>query len=164
MEFLNDFGVQPILLAAQVVNFLILLYILKRFLYKPVLKVLEERKKVIAQSLKNADEIERRLVALTEEEEKRILKSGEEGVKIIKQAREASAQIIEDAKVKAQDLAQEIVKEAHSQLQVEKQQIQQEIREHLGEFIVLGLQKITGKKLTEEDKKNLIEQSIKDLK
>ena len=70
MDILNQFGVQPILLAAQVVNFLILLFILKKFLYGPILKVLDSRKKTIEQSLKNAEEIERRLLETTEEKEK----------------------------------------------------------------------------------------------
>ncbi len=75
MDILNEFGIKPILLAAQVVNFLILLYILKRFLYKPILKVLNERKNKIADSLKNAEEIERKLVEISEEEQKRIAKA-----------------------------------------------------------------------------------------
>src|SRR4030067_222054 len=60
MEVLEDFGVEPILLLAQVVNFVILLYILKRFLYKPILKVLEERKKRIETSVKQSEDIQKR--------------------------------------------------------------------------------------------------------
>lgn len=164
MNFLNDFGVQPILLAAQIVNFLILLYLLKRFLYKPILKVLEERKKTIAQSLKNADEIEKRLNEITDEEEKRLLRSSQEGAKIIKEAQDSAVQIIDEAKLKAEELAQDIVNKAQGQLQVEKQQLQQEVMERLGEFIVLGLQKVTGKVLTKKDQQDLIKGSIKEIK
>ncbi len=164
MNFLSDFGVQPILLAAQIVNFLILLYLLKRFLYKPILKVLEERKKAIAQSLKNTDEIERRLNELAEEEEKRLLKSAAESAKIIKQAQDAAAQIIDEAKVTAEEVAQDIVRQTQGQLQVEKQQLQQEVRKHLGEFIVLGLQKVTGKVLTKKDQQDLIKRSVREIK
>ena len=60
MDILSQFGVKPILLAAQVVNFLILLFILKKFLYGPILKVLSERRKKIEDSLKNVEEIEKR--------------------------------------------------------------------------------------------------------
>ena len=164
MEFLNEFGIQPVLLAAQIVNFLIMLYLLKRFLYKPILKVLEERKKAIAQSLQNADEIESRLNKLTEEEEKRLLKSAQEGAKIIKEAQDSAVQIIDEAKVKAEDLAQDIVRKAQAQLQVEKQQLQQEVMDNLGEFIVLGLKKVTGKVLTKKDQQDLIKRSVKEIK
>jgi len=43
MDILNQFGIKPVLLAAQVVNFLALLFILKKFLYQPILKVLKTR-------------------------------------------------------------------------------------------------------------------------
>ena len=47
MEIIKQFGINPILLAAQVVNFIVLLFIFKKLLYKPILKVLDERKKKI---------------------------------------------------------------------------------------------------------------------
>jgi len=75
MEIFNQFGINPLLLLAQVVNFAVLLFILKRFLYKPILKVLEERKKRIEESLKNAEEIEKRLVETAELEEEILAKS-----------------------------------------------------------------------------------------
>ena len=53
---MEAFGIQPLLLAAQIVNFLILAYILKRFLYKPVLEVLKKREKKIKDGLQAAEE------------------------------------------------------------------------------------------------------------
>ena len=61
MEILKNFGIQPTLLLAQIVNFTIILFVLKKFFYKPITKVLEERKRRIEESLKNADEIEAKL-------------------------------------------------------------------------------------------------------
>ncbi|MBI2593944.1 F0F1 ATP synthase subunit B, partial [Candidatus Daviesbacteria bacterium] len=78
-KILSDFGVQPVLLLAQIVNFLVLLWILNKLLYKPVLKVLEERKAKIEKGLKNAEEIEKRLAQTAEEEEKAILAAAKMG-------------------------------------------------------------------------------------
>jgi len=52
MEILKEFGIQPTLLLAQIVNFLIILFVLKKFFYKPIIKVLDARKKRIEVSLK----------------------------------------------------------------------------------------------------------------
>src|SRR5437870_10658982 len=56
MEILKNFGFEPILFIAQIVNFVIIYLILKKFLYKPVLKLLKDRKQTIAGGLKQAEE------------------------------------------------------------------------------------------------------------
>ena len=79
-KILSDFGVQPILLLAQIVNFLILLILLKKFLYKPILQVLEKRKETIDEATKQAAGIiaEAHLKAQTDIEE--MLKKGQEAI------------------------------------------------------------------------------------
>lgn len=162
-KILAQFGVQPVLLAAQVVNFLILLFILKKFLYGPILKVLQKRKDSIAQSLKNAEEIEKRLNALSEEEQKRILKAAEQGEKIIKEATETSVQIIEEGKKKYEDLMERAIMDAKNVAQVQQTKILQEIRKNLADIVSLALEKITDKVLTQKEKQEIIEKEVKNL-
>ena len=164
MEILNQFGINPILLLAQAVNFAVLLFILKKFLYKPILKVLEERKKRIEESLKNAQEIEKRLLQVAEDEEKRIQKASQEGERIIKEAEVAAAQIIENGKSKAELLAQRILQNGRFQLQLEKEKLQQETRSELADILLLSLQKVTGKLFNRKDQKQLIEETVKHIR
>ncbi len=160
-QILNEFGVKPLLLAAQVVNFLVLLWILKKLLYKPLIKVLDERKQKIAQSLKNAEEIEKRLVAETQKKEKRILAAAKERKKIIKQAEGLAIQLIEEGKSKAESLAGQVLDEARNLAQVEREKMRQEMREHMATFVMLALEKVTGKVITKEDQKKMIEDTVK---
>ncbi len=162
-KILEQFGINPWLLAAQIVNFFILLFILKKLLYKPILKMLEERKEHIAQSLKNAEKIERKLLEIEEEEEKRLIKAGMDAEKLIKEAKISALELIEEGKMKAQDVAESIVAEARGQLQVEREKLNQEVREHLAELIGLSLQKVTGKILDKKGQKDIISKTIKDL-
>ena len=162
-KILAEFGVQPVLLAAQVVNFLILLFLLKKFLYGPILKILQKRKDTIAQSLKNAEEIEKRLNELSEEEQKKILQAVEKGERIIKEATETSVQIIEEGKRKYEDLIERALLDAKNVAQVEQTKMIQEVRENLADIVSLALEKITGKVLTEKDKKEIIEKEVKNL-
>ena len=162
-KILSDFGIQPLLLAAQMVNFLVLLYILKRLLYKPILKVLDERKQRIAKSLKNAEEIEKKLNEITERQDAEILKATKEGENIIKQAKESGLAIIEESKLKAEDIAKRMIEEAKNHIQVEKEKLRQEIRENLADLVVMAMQKVTGKILNKKDQKEMINKTIKTL-
>lgn len=163
MDFLKDFNVQPILLLAQVVNFLVLLVILKRFLYKPILKVLDERKQKIAQSLKNVQEIEERLVKLDEETKKQLKKTSEEAKKIIQEAAVTANQIIEQSHTRAGEDVKKIIAKAQAELKLERDKMQQEMRVELVNLVVLGLRKVAGKSLSANDQKDLVEKSMNSL-
>ena len=162
-KILAEFGVQPVLLAAQAVNFLILLLLLKKFLYKPVLKVLDARKIKIAHSLKQAEEIEKRLKEIADREDQALLRSAREGEKLIKEAGEYSAKLIEDGRIEYENLVKRGMEDARKLAEVEKLKTMQEVKDNIGEILVLALQKITGKILTDKEKKEIIERQVKNL-
>lgn len=164
MEILNQFGINPLLLLAQVVNFFLLLFILKKFLYKPILKVLEERKKKIEESLKNAEEIEKRLLEIGQLQEKEIQKATKIGQQIIKDALDSANQIYEETKVNAEKLSDKLVKQTKLQLQQQEQQLEDSIRAHVADLVFSIVQKVTGKVLTKQDKIKIAEESIKNLR
>lgn len=163
MEILNQFGINPLLLAAQVVNFAILLFILKRFLYKPILRVLEERKKRIAESLKNAEEIEKKLLQTEEDREKKLVKASEEAQKIIDEGKLSVAQMMEEGRQKTAAEIESMLKKGEESLRMEREKMQQEIKGELANIVELALGKITGKTLTKADQKELIEREVKNL-
>lgn len=161
MDFLEDFGVKPVFLLAQVVNFLLLLFILKRFLYKPVLKVLEERKQKITDSLKNADEIEKKLEAVTLEREKRLKEASYEAGDIIRQASQTADGIIAQAHQKAAKDIEKMVSKSEEAMKLEREKLHQEIKTELSGLVTLALQKVTGQVISEKQQKELIEKSIR---
>lgn len=163
MDILNEFGVKPLLLAAQAVNFLILLFLLKKFLYKPMLKMLDERKAKIAKSLSDADEIESRLLKTTEEQEKRLKEADKEAKTIIEDATKSANQIIKDAQDKASTDIEKMMAKAQSSLDAQRDQLHQEIKGELADLVVLGIEKVVGKVLTEKDKQDIVKKSISNL-
>ncbi len=95
-------GLDLKLLVAQIVNFAILFFVLTKFLYKPLLKLLDERKKKVEETLTNSLKIEERLVKL-EEEKKKVLESEREkgktfAAELIAQANQEKEKIISEAK------------------------------------------------------------------
>jgi F-type H+-transporting ATPase subunit b len=163
MDILNQFGVDPKLLAAQVVNFLLLLFILQRFLYKPILKVLKQRQDTIANSLKNAEKIEQRLEQTEADREKTLEQASLEAQKIINEATQASNQLIAQARDEATKQMEQILAQAREQIKLDQAKMQQEIREELADLVVIGIEKVAGKVLTSKDQKEIIRKSLKDL-
>jgi F-type H+-transporting ATPase subunit b len=107
-EFLSQFGIDAKLLLSQGVNFLIALVILTIFVYKPLLKILEERRKKIELGLKGAKEVERRLSEIEEVRSHKILESEKLAFEIVEkaedEARRRSEGIVSEAQVKAEEI------------------------------------------------------------
>jgi len=162
-KIFTDFGVQPVLIAAQIVNFLVLLLILKRFLYRPLLKVIEERQKVVSNSLSNADKIEKRLQSIEDESTQKLLVVSKEAQKIIDAASSTADEIITQAHQKAQVDIETMLEKAKQNLSQERKKMEQEMRENLAELVIYGIEKTAGKVLQSADQKRIIEDQLNDL-
>lgn len=164
MDILNQFGVKPILLFAQIVNFILLLYILKRLLYKPLLKVLEERKSKIAESLKNAEQIELKLAEIEKSRDKKLEAAAKESKKMIDEAMASANQIIAESHEKALEQTKQMIAKSEEQMALERDKMHQEIRSEIADLVALGLQKVAGKVLTSKDKEELAKSALRDFK
>lgn len=160
MNILDTFGVQPVLLGAQIINFLILLLLLNKFLYKPILKVLEQRRQKIAESLKNAEEIEANLAKSEEDRDKKLQKAGQEAKDIIEEARQSATEIINDAHTKAVDEMQLLIAKTKQELDAERQKMAQELRGEFANLVVTSLEKVAQKNLSATDKQKLAKEAI----
>ena len=163
MEILKQFGIDPLLLAAQVVNFLILLFILKKFLYKPILKILEERKVRIETSLKNAEEIEKRLILTEEEKEKILAKASIEAQKMLDETKKEIEVLREEMMQNAKDQADDVVKKGQEFAKNEVEKMKQELMVNMADIIGKGMEKVTGKLLNKKEQRSIIEKEVKNL-
>ena len=119
MEIIKNFGINPYLLGAQIINFLILFYLLKRFAYKPILKLLEDRRKTIEESLINADKT-KKILDEAFKKEKEILKNAEKTTdQMLKDTKNEAFNILEDARNNAKKDAEKLLIEARHQIDVE---------------------------------------------
>ncbi len=148
-------------MAAQVVNFLILLFILKKFLYGPILKILENRKKTIEQSLKNAEEIELQLQKTKEQSEKIIADTLKEAQKILDQTKEVAAQMIADTNKDAEQILLQAQEDGKKIIELQKVQMMEQLKGNLSGIVELGLEKVWGRKINAEQKK-VIEEVVKE--
>ncbi len=164
MDIAKQFGIEPVLLLAQIVNFLIILFVLKKFFYKPIVKMLDDRKKRIEESLKNADTIEEKLKA-TEEKTAKILDDARSQTQvIITGAKEEAQRIYDQASQDAKSAGEELLEQAKDQLEKQKQDMKQEIEKETMVLVTDVVEKVLAKNLSQKEKQQMTTQSISEIK
>ncbi|HEV2339381.1 MAG TPA: F0F1 ATP synthase subunit B [Patescibacteria group bacterium] len=162
-QLLSNFGVQPLLLAAQIVNFLIVLYLLNRFAFKPILRILDERKKTIAESIKNAAETEK-LLQLTEQKEKAILKKAQQQAQQLLADAKAQAEATqEEAEEKTRALTEKMLSDAKRQIDEQAKTIEKQLAKHTVEVALSLLEKSLTGIFDEREQKSVLIKASKQL-
>ncbi len=164
MGFLKDLGFDPVLLGAQVLNFLIIYYLLKRFLYKPVMDMIKSREDKIAEGLKQAEE-SRTTLEKTLEEEKKILQKAEiQAQKIIEDAKEqaldASRQIDENAKQEAD----RIILAAREKIEQESRDTEARLTQKISLIASDMVAKSLEGLISEKEQKQILEKTLHNIK
>lgn len=160
MDVLTSFGIKPVYLIAQAVNFFILLFVLKKLLYQPILKILNDRKQKIADSMKNAEEIQKRLEQSEIDREKKLKKAIEEAQEIINEAKKSADEIVKEAQAKAQADVTSLIERSEQSLKVEREKLRQEMRSELSQLVVAAMQKVSPRVLTKADQQTIIQDSL----
>lgn len=162
-EVIEYLGINWPKLIAQLVNFALVLIILRKFAYKPVLQMLDERRQRIAESVANADKIKAEL-ARTEASRQEILdKANTQANKLIEEARAAAARVQETETQKAIAAAEQIIAKAREAAAQDHARMLAELKREIGRLVVATTGRVTGKILTPEDQKRLAEDTEKQL-
>lgn len=127
-KIFGPFGVKPVLLIAQIINFAIVAVIIYRFAIKPVLATVDERNKKIADGLKFTEEVKQKL-ADTDTRQAEVLKQAAlEGKKVIAEARDTGKALGEKAAQDATRSAEDIIKKGHEAVALERSQMLNNLR------------------------------------
>lgn len=156
-------GIDLKLIIAQIVNFLILFIILSKFLYKPIVKMLDDRQKKIERGISDSEAAEKCLGEAGKKAEKIREDAFLEADKIIKAAKkdydEKALVIIK----KANEQAEKIVGRANEEAALAKERALKEAKKELSSVVVMALDKIIENELSPEQKTKLTEKAIKEL-
>lgn len=163
MELLGKLGIDWKLLIAQIINFFILLYVLKRFAYKPVLKLLEDRKKKIEKGLKDTEEAHRKLTEIVQKEKEILNEAHKKAQVVLKKAEDLARKNKEEIALEAKTQAEKIIADAKVSIESEKTKILREVKSKVAELVVLATEKVIGEKIDEKRDRELIEKSIKQI-
>ena len=163
MELLDNLGVDGPKLIAQLINFGIVLFVLWRFAYKPVLEMLETRRQKIAKSMDEAEQIKAELAETQAERDKVMAEANARAEKLIADAKEAAKQVGKAEGERAVKQAEEIIRKAREATEADRERMMAELKAEIGRLVVETTAKVSGKVLTAEDQQRLIDETNKEL-
>ena len=142
---IHVFGVDWRLLAIQIVNFLVLLFLLKRFLYTPLLTLLDERRRLIAKGVSDAEEAKERLTMAETEGAQLLKESAQKADKALSNALSSATHLKEKAALEAENIKATLLKEAALEGERIKAEALKETEAHIAKLAILGAEKILRK-------------------
>jgi len=151
----------PGLFIWTIITFLVLLTILAKFAWGPLLRALESRQETIRKSLDDAQAAKQELERLQLESAQIIRQARVEAEAIISQTRTDAGRLREEMRQKAKSEADTIVKNAERQIQLETTRALQQIRHEAIDLSVMIASKIIQRNLSKEDNERLIEEALK---
>jgi F-type H+-transporting ATPase subunit b len=154
-------GIEPKLLLAQVVNFLIIVVVLNVLLYKPILSILEKRKKEIAEGLEYTEKIRHEFEVMEQKKAKMLADSRKEGQGIIEEARlkgKAEGKMILD---EAREEAEEIVEKGKISVLQEREAMQKGLRKDSVALAILIAKRLLSEILTADMQHKILAKHMK---
>jgi len=160
-ETADTFGWNWKLFLSQVISFCIVAFLLRRFAYKPILAVLEDRRRKIEEGQLNAEKIRKELAEAEKRYQEIVAKANADAQRMIDEARTSSAHLAERKQQEAITAAEQILAKAKEAAALEHERQMQNLKRELGRLVVDTTAKVTGKVLTPEDQKRLQEEAAR---
>jgi len=159
-QIAKTFGVDWPHLISQIISFGIVCFLLQRFAYKPVLKMLEERRQLIALGKANAEKIAAELARMEVQRLEVLKKANVTAGELISEARISAIRVRQIESQKAVAAAEQIVTKAREAAVQERARMLAELKGQIGQLIVQTTASVTGKVLTSEDHRRLTEDTV----
>lgn len=159
---MEKLGINWALLIAQLFNVVLLVWLLTRFLYRPVLNMLNERTRRIQESLQDAEKVKEQLANARRDYDAELAKARQEAAGILAQAQDRAKgqeqEIVAQARVEADRIRQE----AREQAERERDQLLRDLKGQMAELVTLTASKVLGAEL-KSNHDRLIEESLASL-
>ena len=151
----------PGLFVWTIITFMVLFFVLAKFAWKPLIKMLQEREEMIRDSLDDAEKAKTELEHLNEESEAIMTKARAEAQTILANGKAAAEKVKEDTIAKAKEQAIKIIKKTEKQIQIEKDKAIIDIKQEVVNISLSVAKKLINKNLNDADNKSLIEETLK---
>jgi F-type H+-transporting ATPase subunit b len=162
-ELLNTFGVEWPKFLAQLILFIVVYFVLKKFAFGPIIAMLEERRKLIEEGQLNAQKIKQQLAEAEQRHAEILTKANAEAQRMIDQARESAGHVADRKMQEAIAYAEQIIAKAREASAMEYERSMDQLKRELGHLVVETTAKVTGKILNADDQKRLQEEAARQL-
>lgn len=154
---------EPGLIFWTIVTFALLLGILWKFAWTPILGALEAREQAIQKTIDDAERLQAEAEAVLEEHRKRLAETRAEGNRILDEARQAGETMKQDIMEKARQESERMMERAHRQMDLETEQAIQTIRSKAADLALEAAEKILERSLTDADHRRLADEAVAEL-
>jgi len=155
--------VNPGLIFWTVITFIILLFVLKKVAWKPILSALNEREAAIKESLEKAEKAKEEAQKILQENQASLLKAEEESKKIIEQSRQYADKLKEQMLQESREQAQKIIDDASAQIEEKKEAAFNELKTRVAEIAINAAEKILKENLNQDSHRKLVDRYIEDI-
>jgi F-type H+-transporting ATPase subunit b len=160
---LQRFGVEPAFLGMQVISFVILAWVLYRYMIKPIVATVDERNEKIESGLKYANEMKLKLEAIQLESVASAKQAQAEASKVIDEARKAAKEFLEKQTQETAAKASDMLVKAQQVIELEKKKMLAEARTEIARLVVATTQQVLSKELSDSDRSRYNESAAREL-
>ena len=159
---MGDIGINVSGLVAQLINFGILFLLLYFVLYKPVLRMFNERSNKIKESMDQAEEIKEKMTQTEEQVRLQLEAARKEGQNILAQAGQMGGQLKEGARQEARQEAEAIIARVHLEIDRERDEAIDELRRQFVDLAIVAAEKVITETLDKEKHRRLIDEVLEE--
>jgi len=156
----ENLGINWKLFLSQLVNFAIVFFVLKRFVFKPIQDILDKREEIISKGLDNAKEAETNLQMAESKYKEKIEQARIEGNKVIAEAQEKHNIIVAKAQSNAKEELDKIMEETRIKVDDEEKKMVSRVKKQVIDLTFLATEKLLDKKINKETDQKFVENII----
>ena len=159
-ELFGQFGVNWPFFLAQLFNFVLVMFVLKKFAFGPIGEMLAERRERIAAGEEKLKQIEKQLAESEQTTAAAIAKAAEEAARMVAEAKLGAATFTEQKAQEAIAQAQQILAKAELAAKADRDRLSTELKREFGRLVATTASQVTGKVLTADDQKRINEDAL----
>lgn len=161
LEVLGNIGFDWKLALANLVNFLIIYYLLKRFAFGPIAKIIDERRQKVEEGINAAKNAEEELAVSKEESDKIIAGAKNESNEIVAKAHNQAKALLEHANIQSTKDKDAILTQAQAKIAKDRQEMETAVRAEVSDLIVMSAEKVIGKGMSKDSHDEIIKEMAK---
>lgn len=154
----------PSLFVWTFISFIILIILLRLFVWKRLMEAINKREATIKEALSEAEKNHQDALKLLEEYQKKLAKSEKEALKIIENGQKSAEEVKKDILEKAKQEGDKLIKRAQTEIKREKESALSELQAKIAELTTISLTKIVERSFREEEQKKILDKSISEIR
>jgi F-type H+-transporting ATPase subunit b len=144
----------------QIAAFGVLVWLLSRFAYKPIIGMLDERANRIRESMEQAEQIKQDNAEAAKRAQEILAEAQNQTREILAQAQQMSQRTIAAAQAEAREQREKLLADAHAQIQTDTQRAKEELRREVARLAIMAASKVVGKSLDTQDHYRLVDEAL----